>query len=273
MNIRERRDTLKFLSVDYDKALELLLCIEQAYAQYDNDGKFMVPSKYSLVDTIKARAIRELEWFGYIIENDVSVIIVFRGTMSDLDWLADLKIDQDLFPYVRNGGNVHSGFLSIYQSCREMLLAIVKEKALSKKIFIAGHSLGGSLATLLGYEITMTGICNPNVYSFGSPKVGNTKFKESYDENVRHSLRFVNLYDMIPLSPPFKIELKPLKIYLEYVQVKQPITFALNKGSIRSSHDLSTYIEGVKKMQSDFDYTPTFTYKLRENELVEEEVI
>ena len=102
-----------------------------------------------------------------------------------------------------NGGSVHSGFLSIYQSCREMLLAIVKEKALTKKIFITGHSLGGSLATLLGYEIAMTGICNPNVYSFGSPKVGNIKFKENYDENVRHSLRFqkskefVNWYALI----------------------------------------------------------------------------
>ncbi|PGS56302.1 lipase family protein [Bacillus sp. AFS041924] len=264
---------MKFLSVDYDKALELLLCIEQAYVQFDNDGKFIIPARYTLVDTIKARAIRELEWFGYIIENDESVIIVFRGTISDLDWLADLKIDQDLFPYVMNGGNVHSGFLSIYQSCREMLLVIVKEKALSKKIFITGHSLGGSLAMLLGYEIAMTGICNPNVYSFGSPKVGNTKFKENYDENIRHSLRFVNLYDMVPLSPPFKIELKPLKIYLEYVQVKHPITFALNKGSIRGSHDLSTYIEGVKKMKLDYDYTPTFTYKMREVDPVEEVVI
>ncbi|MEH7349070.1 lipase family protein [Gottfriedia acidiceleris] len=264
---------MKFLSVDYDKALELLLCIEQAYAQFDNDGKFMIPASYSLVDTIKACVISELEWFGYIIENDESVIIVFRGTKSDLDWLADLKIDQDLFPYVMNGGSVHSGFLSIYQSCREMLLEIVKEKALSKKIFITGHSLGGSLATLLGYEIAMTGICNPNVYSFGSPKVGNIKFKENYDENVRHSLRFVNLYDMVPLSPPFKVEVKPLNIYLEYVQVKHPITFSLNKGSIKNSHHLSTYIEGVKKMQSDYDYTPTFTYKLREAEPEEEEVI
>ena len=264
---------MKFLSVDYDKALELLLCIEQAYAQFDNDGKFMIPASYSLVDTIKACAISQLEWFGYIIENDESVIIVFRGTKSDLDWLADLKIDQDLFPYVMNGGSVHSGFLSIYQSCREMLLAIVKEKALSKKIFITGHSLGGSLATLLGYEIAMKGICNPNVYSFGSPKVGNIKFKENYDENVRHSLRFVNLYDMVPLSPPFKVEVKPLNIYLEYVQVKHPITFALNKGSIRGSHDLSTYIEGVKKMKLDYDYTPTFTYKMREVDPVEEVVI
>lgn len=261
---------MKFLSVDYDKALDLLLCCEQAYVQFDNDGKFMIPATYSLVDTIKACAIVEQEWFGYIIENEDSLIIVFRGTKSDLDWLADLKIDQDLFPFVMDGGSVHSGFLSIYQSCREMLLAIVKEKALSKKIFITGHSLGGSLATLLGYELAMTGICNPNVYTFGSPKVGNIKFKEKYDEFVRHSMRFVNLYDIVPLSPPFKVEVKPLNIFLEYVQVKHGITFSLNKGSIAKSHHLSAYIEGVKEMKEKYDYTPTFTYKLREDESVEE---
>lgn len=266
----ERGDKLKFLSVDYDLALELLECCLQTYRQWETNGSFMIPANYSLVGAFKACVIIELEWFGFIIENDTSIIVAFRGTKSDLDWLADFKIDQELFPYGMNSGSVHSGFLSIYQSCREELLTIIKEKAKTKKIFITGHSLGGSLATLLGYELAISDICNPNIYTFGAPKVGNKAFKERYDKSVRQSVRFANIYDVVPLSPPFKVEVKPLNISLEYVQVQHPITFALNKGSITKSHQLATYIEGVNKMKLQYDYTPTITFKLRSEEYVEE---
>jgi triacylglycerol lipase len=252
-------------------AIELLLFCEQAYKQWENDGKFMIPANYSLVSTIKACVIIELEWFGFIVENEDSLIIAFRGTKSDLDWLADIKIEQVLFPYAMDGGSVHSGFLSIYKSCREMIIEIVKEKIATKKIFLTGHSLGGSLATLLGYDLAMNGVCNPNVYTFGAPKVGNLKFKEQYDEHVRQSIRFANLYDIVPLSPPFKVEVKPLNLHLEYAQVQKTITFAINKGSIKKSHHLTTYFEGVKKMKLKYDYTPTFTFKLRDVEEVVEE--
>jgi len=264
---------LKFPSIDYDISLELLECCMETYRQWESDGQFMIPANYSLVSTIKACAIVELEWFGFIIENETSVIIAFRGTKSDLDWLADLKIEQELFPFAMNGGSVHSGFLSIYKSCREMIIDSVKQRAPTKKIFITGHSLGGSLATLLAFELASSEICNPNIYTFGSPKVGNIKFKEKYDEIVRQSIRFVNLYDVVPLLPPFKVDVKPINIHLEYVQVQNAITFAVNKSSISKSHHITTYLEGVNKMKKQYDYTPTFTYKLREeDEMLEEQI-
>lgn len=259
---------MKFLSVDYDIALELVQCCIQTYKQWENKGEFMVPANYTLVSGFKACAIIEMEWFGYVIENENSLIIAFRGTKSDLDWLADLKIEQNLFPYAMDSGSVHSGFLSIYQSCREVLLEIVKERSAGKKVYITGHSLGGSLATLLGFELAITNICNPNVYSFGAPKVGNNGFKEKYDEFVRNSIRFVNIYDVVPLSPPFKVELKPLNLYLEYAHVQQAVTFALNKGSITKSHNVMTYLDGVNKMKVKYDYTPTFTFKFRDEDAV-----
>ena len=133
--------------------------------------------------------------------------------------------------------------------------------------------MGGSLAILLGYELAISEICNPNIYTFGSPKVGNIKFKERYNEVVRQSIRFVNLYDVVPLLPPFKVEISPININLEYVQVQNAITFAVNKGSISKSHHLTTYLKGVIKMKQQYDYTPTFTYKLRdEDEILEEQV-
>jgi len=257
---------LKFLSVDYDLALELVQCCIQTYKQWENDGKFMVPANYSLVCGFKACAIIEMEWFGYVIENENSLIIAFRGTKSDLDWIADLKVEQELFPFAMNSGSVHSGFLSIYKSCREGLLDIVKERAANKKVYITGHSLGGSLATLFGFELAMTNLCTPNVYSFGAPKVGNKGFKEKYDEFVRRSIRFVNIYDVVPLSPPFKVEIKPLNLNLEYLHVQQAITFAINKGSISKSHNIMTYVDGVNKMKLKYDYTPTFTFKYRDEE-------
>jgi triacylglycerol lipase len=232
----------------------------------ESDGIFTIPSNFSLIKAFKACVIAEQEWFGFVIANDQYVYVAFRGTKTELDWLADFKFDQEIFPFADGCGSVHSGFLSIYRSCREELLSIVKELALGRKIFITGHSLGGTLATLFGFELAISGICTPNIYTFGSPKVGNSLFKQKYEENVRQSIRFVNLYDMVPLAPPFKIEVKPLNIYLEYVQVHHAITFAKNNGTVQKSHHINTYIEGVEKMKKDFDYTPTFTIKFRNEE-------
>ncbi len=71
-----------------------------------------------------------------------------------------------------------------------------------KHIVVSGHSLGGALATLAAVqfgrefpEATITCV------SFGSPRVGNGKFCEYFDQCVGGSYRFVNEDDPVPMGP------------------------------------------------------------------------
>ena len=99
------------LSFDKDTAILLASCCELTYEQY----KQMAFSKYQMVFNmyrISARkAIQTTEWFGFILESEDTIIVAFRGTQTDPDWIIDSLVNQKPYPYALNGGNVHNGFL------------------------------------------------------------------------------------------------------------------------------------------------------------------
>eukprot|EP00935_MAST-01C_sp_MAST-1C-sp1_P001821 g1821.t1 len=72
--------------------------------------------------------------------------------------------------------HVHAGFLKAYLSVREQISAALQDTlTASSKLYITGHSLGGALASLSGYDLT----CNPGrsrgvqptIITLGSPAV------------------------------------------------------------------------------------------------------
>eukprot|EP00438_Fugacium_kawagutii_P012235 Skav216851 [mRNA] locus=scaffold1042:23138:30668:+ [translate_table: standard] len=69
---------------------------------------------------------------------------------------------------------------------------------------IAGHSLGGALATLAAVDLTQRGWEVEGVVTFGSPKVGRESFKSLYQELGLHhrTVRFANQCDPVPWVPP-----------------------------------------------------------------------
>nr|CAD1819973.1 unnamed protein product [Ananas comosus var. bracteatus] len=143
-------------------------------------------------------------WIGYVtVASDDAVrrlgrrdiLVAFRGTVTNTEWIANFmssltpaRLDpHDPRPDVK----VESGFLSLYTSddstckfsggsCREQLLSelarlIHKYKDEEISITLAGHSMGSSLALLLGYDLAELGLNRDGsnrdipitVYSFG----------------------------------------------------------------------------------------------------------
>ncbi|XP_021725202.1 uncharacterized protein LOC110692495 isoform X2 [Chenopodium quinoa] len=164
------------------------------------------------------------------------LVVAFRGT-EQARW-KDLRTDLMLAPAGLNperiGGDfkeevqVHSGFLSAYDSVRTRIMALIKkavgimdddEQPQDKwHIYCTGHSLGGALATLLSLELSSTqlaknGAISVTMYNFGSPRVGNKRFAEAYNERVKDSWRVVNHRDIIPTVPRL----------MGYCHVAQPI--------------------------------------------------
>ncbi|ERM98004.1 hypothetical protein AMTR_s00120p00025450 [Amborella trichopoda] len=166
------------------------------------------------------------------------LVIAFRGT-EQAKW-KDLWTDLMLVPAGLNperlGGDfkqevqVHSGFLSAYDSVRNQILNLIKvsigfvedefEMKSSWHVYITGHSLGGALATLLALELSSSQLAKYDairvtMYNFGSPRVGNKRFAEIYNEKVRDSWRIVNHRDIIPTVPRL----------MGYCHVAQPVYF------------------------------------------------
>ncbi|CBI35775.3 unnamed protein product, partial [Vitis vinifera] len=135
------------------------------------------------------------------------LVVAFRGT-EQARW-KDLRTDLMLVPAGLNperiGGDfkqeiqVHSGFLSAYDSVRTRIISLIKllvgyiddgrEMQLKWHVYVTGHSLGGALATLLALELSSSqlakrGVISVTMYNFGSPRVGNKRFAEVYNEVI-----------------------------------------------------------------------------------------
>uniref|UniRef100_A0ACD5W7K3 Uncharacterized protein n=1 Tax=Avena sativa TaxID=4498 RepID=A0ACD5W7K3_AVESA len=177
-------------------------------------------------------------WVGYVAASSDEasrrlgrrdIVVSFRGTVTGSEWVANMmsslapaRFDpSDPRPDVK----VESGFLSLYTSddgtdrftcgsCRNQLLSEVtrllkKYKNEDVSITLAGHSMGSSLALLLGYDLAELGLNRDGrgnrvpvtVYSFAGPRVGNTGFKNRCDELGVKVLRVVNVNDPITKLP------------------------------------------------------------------------
>ncbi|KAK6914191.1 Fungal lipase-like domain [Dillenia turbinata] len=186
------------------------------------------------------------------------LVVAFRGTEQSR-W-KDLRTDLMLAPAGLNperlGGDfkqeiqVHSGFLSAYDSVRTRILSIIKlsiqyiddgDEPLQKwHVYVTGHSLGGALATLLALELSLSqlakrGAINVTMYNFGSPRVGNRRFAEVYNEKVKDSWRVVNHRDIIPSVPRL----------MGYCHVEEPVYLA--PGSLRDAMgNMEFMVDGYK---------------------------
>ncbi|XWS13547.1 hypothetical protein CRYUN_Cryun36dG0046100 [Craigia yunnanensis] len=174
------------------------------------------------------------------------LVIAFRGT-EQTRW-KDLRTDLMLVPAGLNperiGGDfkqevqVHSGFLSAYDSVRIRIISLIKasigyideitEPLQRWQVYVTGHSLGGALATLLALELSSSqlakrGAISVTMYNFGSPRVGNRRFAEVYNEKVKDSWRIVNHRDIIPTVPRL----------MGYCHVAQPVYLA--SGELRDA--------------------------------------
>ena len=166
------------------------------------------------------------------------VVISFRGTDSAPGWKINLEIwkrslvDHE-YPDIDVPQNasvlIHQGFMgallgasgtnatsgekrikSVYQEIRARLLKLNKKKKL-EKLKIIGHSLGGALAQILGYilkfdakfaDVKLIGADGVKVVTFGSPRVGNWEFSNSFLTKqglVHHRIRHES--DFVPMIP------------------------------------------------------------------------
>ncbi|KAK8915104.1 Lipase [Metarhizium anisopliae] len=99
---------------------------------------------------------------------------------------------------------VHQGFWAAFTGVKDRMMHVVQEHLRQNpgySVVTTGHSLGGGVATLAGAYLRKAGV-RTDIYTYGSPRVGNAAFAEyaSGGRNGR-TVRVTNRHDPVTVVP------------------------------------------------------------------------
>eukprot|EP00882_Tetradesmus_deserticola_P002590 GHRQ01002755.1.p1 GENE.GHRQ01002755.1~~GHRQ01002755.1.p1 ORF type:complete len:377 (+),score=93.13 GHRQ01002755.1:172-1302(+) len=141
-------------------------------------------------------------------------VLVFRGTDSSswYNWAENMRAWRTDATYPVDGAppalRLHSGFLILWNSssmAKTFHAAFGELQKLHPQgpTYVLGHSMGGALAHLAALDLQiMYHLQDVRVYTFGSPRVGNSVFAEFFAQKVSESWRFTHGRDIVPSVPP-----------------------------------------------------------------------
>jgi triacylglycerol lipase len=258
---------------EIERAIELATLVTQAYAQFDafrREAPWNLTGEYSLVKELTyvplariamgrgsflslesrgfhlsgERARRGVP-IGFVAERNRDLFLILRGTFTASEWIRNLNID--LVPYpLPEHGRVHRGFLQSYILFQDAIIESVEKGGHNRTVFVGGHSLGGAISTLAVPEIARRFPDRvPRFYSFGSPRVGDNDFVQSFNRGcLGRSFRVVNTSDIvgsIPLPAPIA---GVLGGYFSHVDT--PVDFTVQHDDLEKNHDMATYVSALQ---------------------------
>ena len=164
------------------------------------------------------------------VEKDITTIAV-RGTDDCVDWINNLN--KFKVPFVIDGishGSVHSGFL-------HEMLSIFPFIKTNTKVQLVGHSLGGAIAVLMGLYLAKTQPYEVSVVTFGTPRIGDKRFRDRCCAPNLKIDRIFNSADIVTHVP-----------YFGYYHVGTPHVFNDSKvHQIVKNHSMSNYLHFCTK--------------------------
>jgi hypothetical protein len=145
-------------------------------------------------------------------------VIVPRGSSACGDWRENLWLLRRSYPETGapKGARVHAGFRFQAEKLREQLVQVFKllrehwrdaPREFKPRVWIAGHSLGAALCTMVRAFAEQAELPVAGVYAFAMPRTGNAAWARWYDDNfpgtyrvvvVRHEVQ--DLVTRVPLS-------------------------------------------------------------------------
>jgi predicted lipase len=188
-----------------------------------------------------------------ISDTNKRICVVFRGSESKSDWYYDLslfkvKLHDDV--YVHGGFHKQLHNENMYESVNNELINVLADYP-EYEVYVTGHSLGGALSTLYGYELSKTIRNNITVVSFASPRVGNTPFRREFDSrpNLTH-YRITHNRDMVTAAPN-----------VNYYHVGVAIALKESKFDVYYTYDYSWYKYSLFRCWSSGDHSMDLYYK------------
>ena len=177
------------------------------------------PHTQGLINSLADHEMQVESCFDYkgtqalLISSKTYLALVFRGTeaTSFQDIKTDMKARKTQCP---SKGGIHSGFHEAYELIATQIQQELNQPQYAKKpLFIAGHSLGGALATIAAKRLEHQGgiaAC----YSYGSPRVGDEEWSHGIKTPI---FRLVNAIDCVTMLPPGGMFIKMVKFLLSFI--------------------------------------------------------
>lgn len=196
-----------------------------------SDVEYIEASKYKIAGYVGVTHLNILgpQLLGALYPNVTTstgkaIVIAFRGTKNFKNWIQNLKTSK-VTPTV--GGDcrgclVHKGFQQSFVSVREKVTTAVQrlaQKHNAGTIIVTGHSLGGALANLAAWDISVRQKAlqqEPEIrddvqtfaqaqvllYTYGQPRVGNEDFSKALRNAITATWRVVHRKDVVAHLPP-----------------------------------------------------------------------
>jgi hypothetical protein len=186
------------------------------------------------------------------------VVLAVRGTEGIMEWVQDARFCLVSCPFAAGAGNTEDGFTAMYNSFRIgseakasaplcsalATLPFPKPVTAATSVTVCGHSLGGALATLLALDVAVNTIFkNPTVYTYASPRTGDSAFSVFYNHMVPNTIRVANRMDLVPKLPS-----PPLYDHVSTPSELNPVQMlplppkVLVKPTLACEHILDTYL-------------------------------
>lgn len=149
----------------------------------------------------------DLQGYTGILPSTKSIYVVFRGSSSLMNWLADLEVrlvSYTTFPDC--ACEVHNGFYKSALGVRNKTISSVKilQKAHpTYSVVVTGHSYGASVGQLIAMELVKEGI-KVKLYDYGQPRVGDSKYAGFVNTQIDEYWRTTHNKDIVPHVPPIQ---------------------------------------------------------------------
>lgn len=181
---------------------------------------------------------------------------VVRGTHSAKDWEADITYQLTEWTHAPAGTArpyVHRGAFGIYNRLRNSLAGVLAGLG-RKSLFVAGHSLGGAIASYLAFDAAATGLggalkgtSDVRLVTFGSMRPGTPEFATAVQGAVQSATSIVNLADIVPSLPPTwlpDLGSSQCRLY-QYGVINDVWAFNAPQGDLVSNHMLPVHFQAL----------------------------
>jgi len=183
-------------------------------------------------------------------------VIAIRGTEGIHEWVQDAKFGTVPCKLLSGAGETEDGFTDVYNSFGinapggpsvTASLATIFGTRQVNFLTICGHSLGGALATLQALDaVANSQFKNPTVYTYASPRTGDSQFASTYNGKVPNTFRIANRVDVVPKLPAFPpYEHVQGHFGISAIQILPPAI--LVEPNVVCEHVLETYLHLLSK--------------------------
>ena len=139
---------------------------------------------------------------AYIAEKSKHRVLSFRGTSSLKNFSTDVQFLK--ISAVWAEGYIHHGFANALEAVWPQVLQHLGPANLQElALWTTGHSLGAALAQLTALRLTKLGYRAQAVYTYGTPRIGDSDFVADYDNLLSdRTFPHINAQDVVTQIPP-----------------------------------------------------------------------